>query len=185
MRQGIQKIFFWMSEKEKQEYIRQRELILEFDRKLKKATSNGMEPVQALGKAVYVVLVAMLSWIPFNRDELAMIIVYGLEATVLPSWICMAKYLYVNEGGQRRSVYHKLRYMPVDMRFVRYTRLEYLIQFLKVPCLTAVVAQLLGAWFCNHRITAANVLYPVVVMGIYPLLIGWLDIFAAKYNNRY
>lgn len=180
MKQGTRKIFFWMSEQEKLEYIRQRELILEFDRKLKKLTSNGMEPVHALAKGVYVVFVAMLLWIPFDMNDLSMIAVCTLGANIWPTWIFVSGYLYVNENGKMQSISEKLKYMPVDVGMLRRVRMEYLIQFLKVPCLTAVVAQLLGAWFCNHRITIANILYPVIVMGLYPLLIGWVDIWNLK-----
>lgn len=160
----------------KQEYIRQRALIREFDRKLRKYASNGMEPVQALAKGAYVVLIAMILWIPFDMEDLSMIVACALGANIWPTWIFLSGYLYVNENGKMQSIYEKLKYMPVDVRMIRHVRMEYLVQFLKVPFLTAVVAQLIGAWFCNHRITIANILYPVIVMGIYPMLVGWADI---------
>lgn len=100
---------------------------------------------------------------------------FVLGANIEAVKIFMNKYMYVNENGQRHKVYEKLQYMPVDVRSIRRVRMEYLIHFIKVPCLLAMAAQLLGAWFGNHCITLANVVYPVVVMGIYPLLIGWLD----------
>ena len=89
-----------------------------------------------------------------------------------------------NEDGKMHSIGEKLKYMPVDMRIVKRVRMEYLIKFLKLPLITALVMQLAGAMACNHRITIANMFYPLVVMGVFPLLIGWADIMTAKYNNR-
>lgn len=176
MRMRKRRELFWMSDEKKQAYIRQRELICEFDQKLQKYASNGMEPVQALAKGAYVVLIAMILWIPFDMEDLSMIVACVLGANIWPTWIFLLRYLHVNENGKMQSIYEKLKYMPVDVRMIRHVRMEYLVQFLKVPFLTAVVAQLIGAWFCNHRITIANILYPVIVMGIYPMLIGWADI---------
>lgn len=183
MRRSVQWAPFWMPEEKREEYIRQRQLILEFDRKLKKVTSNGMEPVQALGKGLYIALVAMLLWIPFEWEYLPLYMsLFGLN--ILPVVIGLSKYLYVNEGGQQLSVYGKLKYMPVEMRIIRMVRMEYLIHFLKLPLITAMAAQLIGAMACNHRIAIVNVIFPIVAVGIYPLLIGWADIMTAKYNNR-
>ena len=184
MRGRVQWAPFWMPEEKKKEYIRQRELILEFDRKLKKATSNGMEPVQALLNGVYVAVIAMIAWIPFDWEDVSVILICMLGVLVWPTGIYLSKYLCVNESGKMHSVYEKLKYMPVEMHIVRWVRMEYLLRFLKLPLITALAAQLIGAWLCNHRITIANVIYPIVVMGCWPLLIGWLDIVMTKNNNR-
>lgn len=179
-----QRKFFGMPEQKRQEYIRQRELILEFDQKLCKCKSNGMEPVEALAKGVYIVLIAMVMWIPFDMEELSTIALCVLGVNIWPTWIYMSRYLHVNENGKLRSIYEKLRYMPVDERIVRRTRMEYLVKFLKLPLITALAMQVIGAMLCNHGITIANIIYPIVVMGVYPALIGWADILTAKYTNR-
>ena len=168
----------------KRDYIRQCEMIREFDRKQRKCASNGMEPVHMLAKGVYVVLIAMVMWIPFDMEEVSTIAVCTLGANIWPTWIFLSGYLYVNEDGKMHSIGEKLKYMPVDMRIVKRVRMEYLIKFLKLPLITALVMQLAGAMACNHRITIANMFYPLVVMGVFPLLIGWADIMTAKYNNR-
>lgn len=183
MKRIMQKIFRSMPENQKQEYLRQRSLMLEFDRKLVKYSANGMEPVYKLMKVIYEVIVTLVMCIPWNQMESYLIVGLVLGANMEAVKIFMTKYLSVNENGQMRRVYEKLQYMPVDVRIIRQVRMEYLIHFIKIPCLMAIAAQLLGAWFGNHCITVANVLYPVLVTGIYPLLIGWLDNFTVRLRN--
>ena len=99
MRKGEGGEHIQKAEKNK-EYIRQCEIIREFDRKQRKCASNGMEPVHMLAKGVYVVLIAMVMWIPFDMEEVSTIAVCTLGANIWPTWIFLSGYLYVNEDGK-------------------------------------------------------------------------------------
>lgn len=155
-----------------------------FFQKMHKHTSNGMEPVHALAKGAYIVLIAMILWLPFGGENMSTILVCMIGIFAWPVWIYLSGYLYVNENGKMRSIYEKLKYIPVDTKVIRRVHMGYLLRFLKAPLLVAIIAQLAGAWLCNHEITIVNILYPVVVMGVFPLFIGWADICYPRTGRR-
>lgn len=159
-----------MREGEKQERMRQREKIREFDRMWHKCAANGMEPVETLLKGIYIVVIGCVMMIPYEKEIcLAILPLNGLAV-----WIYMLQKVFVSEDGKNYSIYEKLKYVPVSPTEIRHVRIGYLINFLKKPFVVSVIAQLLGAWLCNHEIGITNIVYPLLMQGAYPLVIGVL-----------
>lgn len=160
----------------KQEQLRQRELVRAFDEKLHSYVSNGMEPVEKLGKGFFLVFMAMVMFLPFDMEETGLwIMLFGFG--VWPVSIALMSKINVTENGKQKSIYQKLKYLPVDKKEIWHVRIEYVVKFLKTPIIVALVAQVIGAWAFNGRIGIENIIYPLVAQGLIPLLFGLLMAF--------
>lgn len=162
-------------EQEKQERLRQRARVREFDRRWHTCTANGMEPVEKLVKWIYIVFVGILMAIPYEAEWSLILSFFSLNSMAV--WIYMLQKIKVTEDGKMHSIYEKLKYLPVSKKEIQWVRIEYLIEFLKIPLIVAVVAQLAGAWLSNHAIGVANVLYPLLTQGVCPFAVGALIIY--------
>ena len=92
--------------------------------------------------------------------------------TCLAVWLFMLPKMFVSENRKNHSIYEKLKYTPIPKREIQNVRVGYLIQFLKMPFIVAIVAQLAGAWLMKHQIGVANIVYPFLMQGILPLFFG-------------
>lgn len=159
-----------------QEQLRQRELVRAFDKKLHSYVSNGMEPVEKLLKGFFFVFMGMVMFLPFDMEETGlwvMVLGFGIWPV---SMVLMSK-INVNENGKQKSIYQKLKYLPIDKMQICRVRIEYVVKFLKTPIIVALAAQLIGAWAFNGRIDIENIIYPLVAQGVIPLLFGLLMTF--------
>lgn len=159
-------------ELERQERGRQRELIREFDKKLQQCTAKGMEPVAKFFIILFEVLITLIMLIPYERGDIKVHAICGLTLVPWPIQMYLAPYLHVTENGKVRSIYEKIRYLPVERKELWRVRMEYLLRFLRIPFLCGMLAQLLGCLLAGQGITIGNILCPLLVTGAYPLLIG-------------
>lgn len=150
----------------------ERELIREFDRKLQQCTSKGMEPVTKFCIILFEVFVTLIMLIPYEKGDVQVYVLCGLVLAPWPVQMHLAPYLHVTENGKTCSIYEKLRYLPVDRKELWRVRMEYLLRFLRIPFLCGMLAQLLGCLLAGQGITIGNIVYPFLVTGAYPLLIG-------------
>lgn len=161
-----------MKEQEKKERLRQREVIREFDRNWHACVANGMEPVEKLVKGAYIVFVGIMMAIPYEKEWSMIVSFLGINSMAV--WIYMLQKMFVTENRKNCSIYEKLKYAPVSKREIRWVRIEYLIKFLKMPFIAAMIVQLTVAWLVNHQIGIANVVYPLLTQGVCPLALGAL-----------
>lgn len=159
-------------EQARQERLLQREKIREFDKTWHTCVANGMEPVETLVKGAYIVFVGILMAIPYEKEWGLIMSFFGLNSMAV--WTYMMQKMFVTENKKSCSIYEKLKYAPVSKKEIRWVRIEYLIKFLKIPFVVAMLAQLLGAWLINHEIGIANVVYPLLAQGVCPLALGVL-----------
>ena len=159
-------------EQGRQERLLQREKIREFDKNWHTCVANGMDPVETLVKGAYIVFVGIMMAIPYEKEWSLIISFLGLNSMAV--WTYMMQKMFVTENRKSYSIYEKLKYAPVSGKEIRRVRVEYLVNFLKTPFVVAILAQLLGAWLLNHEIGIANVVYPFLSQGVYPLALGVL-----------
>lgn len=129
-----------------------------------------------------------LAFIPLQE------IVAGEETMLLPliAMISMAEHVYMisyitmREEGKQRSIYEKLKYLPVDMKIVRQVRMLYLINWKKKTGLAALLIQVIMSFLIYKSCSIFNVLYIIVLYIVLPLLLGLCTICSSykKQNEK-
>ena len=162
-----------MLQRDEQEALHQRELVRTFDEKLCKYTSNGMEPVEKLFTGFFIVILAMIMLFPYDSGNKGVALSF-LGFGILPVSLALGPKVNVTENGKQKSIYQKLKYLPISKKEIRRVRMEYVVKFLRIPLMVALAAQLIGAWAFNGRIGIENIIYPLVAQGALPFVLGIL-----------
>lgn len=167
MEESVKKI-----ENGKCERERQQKIIREFYYQLQSCTSKGMEPVTKFVMILFEVLITLVMLIPYEKSDIKIYAICALCLTPWPIQMYLSPYLHVTEHGKIYSVYEKLRYLPVERKEIWRVCMGDLLRFLRIPFLCGMLAQLSGCLLAGQKIGMGNILCPLLVTGVVPLLIG-------------
>lgn len=158
------------SVQQKQKIENQRERIRRFDEEMISYQSNGF-PVK-WGERLYGGIMLLMLFMPaeFLMEEKGMIFLILLWTAVMGPSLYLTPYLRIREQGKTVSYLRKIKYLPLDIKQVKYVRIGYLAKFLKKIVLIACIEQIVfGTFICGQNIFV-GVLYAVVAGGIIPML---------------
>jgi hypothetical protein len=115
----------------------------------------------------------------FRNVWIALAVLSGVSVSLY-----LDAYMTVVEKGKQVSVYQKLRYVPVSVWDVFRVRLGYLRGFCEKKLVVYLVGQVAVTLIALRTISAWNVFYPVLWVGITSFLPGFLRIYPWKSGRR-
>ena len=156
----------------------QREKLYAFDKEL--VTYTAMYP--DFLKWLFGVIVIIFMMVPYQAMEEDMAAIIWIVALFgyFPTFFGFRASVVTSDDNvsATASVYKKLMHLPIDRKVWVCVKMEYVLQFSIKLCTIAVVAQSVMSLLISKEWSWANLVYPMVVTLITPMLLSYLNMWS-------
>ena len=109
-------------------------------------------------------------------------LIYDVILGWLAPFLYIMPYVTFKEDKKDCSIAAKLKYLPVSLREIQKMRVWYVLRFVAIQFLVALVLQMLTSWFSYHEITWINIIYVLWSALVWPLI---TNLSVAVWSRRY
>jgi len=162
--------------KMKKTYTKEKEeLLSDFFNALQEGSMAKIGQVIGAGCSIFVLVISF--WLPYQlMDDSKVYLVADLYFGACGVICYMLPYLSFKEGNKLCRIDDKLKYLPISQRELRSFRFRKLVRFWGKVFLLFLVGQLFFAIVLCHGLVWGNLLYPLVLGLLAPLVFGKLVI---------
>lgn len=148
--------------------------------KSKKWDKQSNDIVAGIFICIHIVLMmfpVQLLYTEENRFGLLLLIgTFGINSPLY----YMLSYRLLKEGQQKETVWHKLKYLPVELETLKKWRIRLLLRRGGKNFFVCLITQLLFSLIIIHRISWINVVYVGLVGFVIPMFVNGLGIWLEK-----
>lgn len=162
--------------------------IKQFDRELLIANDNQVAKNrinQYISLAIVILLLIIAPVVDFDIEKQIAGIVFKGVFVFIATHFYLCPYIYINEKGKNISIYKKLKYLPLDINDAIKIRFSYLKEYIFKMIIVCILVHNASCMILNSKITAWSILYPMIIVLVFGMLGGYLDIVFYKFYYGY